>query len=79
MENLISLMILPVKNARRISRVRGCFVNASVLLQQVVAVAEDHVGVDVVDAGQQQVIRVYLKHIKFDQQTRMQIIQTIKT
>ena len=38
--------------------------NASVLLQQVVAVAKDHVGVDVVDAGQQQVIRVYLIHKK---------------
>ena len=32
--------------------------NASVLFEQVIAVGQDDVGVDVVDAGQEQVVRV---------------------
>ena len=49
--------ILPIKNARWVSCV-GDFVNPAVLFEQVIAVAQDDVGVDVVDAGQQQVVGV---------------------
>ena len=49
--------ILPIKNARWVSCV-GDFVNPAVLFEEVIAVAQDDVGVDVVDAGQQQVVGV---------------------